>query len=121
MKNFLFFERTLYLIPLEKSFYRFCLLGQPSLIKYFFIRLYIGFMRFIGVASAERYANLRWRFLKSVTNLELRAEKYWSLNRHRIYDVLSGEEKLWISRYPEQVLLPWRKSTGRSWLPILSI
>ena len=112
MKNFLFFERTLYLIPLEKSFYRFCLLGQPSLIKYFFIRLYIGFMRFVGVASAERYANLRWRFLKSVTNLELRAEKYWSLNRHRIYDVLSGEEKLWISRYPEQVLLPLAQKHG---------
>lgn len=104
MRNFLFFERTLYIIPLEKSFYRFCLLGQPSLIKFFLIRLYIGFMHFIGVVSAERYANLRWRFLKSVTNLELKAEKYWSLNRHKIHDVLSGEENLWITLYPEQVM-----------------
>lgn len=112
MTNFLFFERTLYIIPLDKSFYRFCLLGQPSLIKYFFIRLYIGFLRLLGVVSAERYANLRWRFLKSVSRLEQKAEKYWSLNRHRIHNVLSGEENLWISQYPEQVMLPLAKKHG---------
>lgn len=106
MKNFFFFERTLYTIPLDKSFFRFCLLRQLRLAPYFFVRFAFGFLYLFGLVSEERYSNHRWSYLKKVTNVQERARKYWECRRHRIYSILNGDENLWISRYPEPVLRP---------------
>ena len=65
-----------------------------------------GFLRMIGVIAEERYHDMRWRFLKSVANVQEKAAKYWKKRRNRVYAILADDDKLWISRYPEQILAP---------------
>jgi phosphoglycerol transferase MdoB-like AlkP superfamily enzyme len=66
----------------------------------------------LGVITEERYCDKRWRFLKNVTNLPEKAAKYWRKRRNRIHAILVDDDKLWISRYPEQVLAPLAEKHG---------
>ncbi len=104
--NFIFFDRTMCTANIDTLFYRYCLLRQPSLIKYLLGRWIFGLLHVFGLVREERYCNRRWRFLKSVRGPLDRAARFWQRRRPRVYDIFRGEDNLWITRWPEPVMLP---------------
>lgn len=110
--NFVFFDRTVCTANIDTLFYRYCLLRQPSLIKYFFGRWIFGLLHIFGLVREERFYNRRWRFLKSVRGPLNRAEKFWQRRRPKVYDLFPGEANLWITRWPEAIMLPLANKHG---------
>ena len=110
--NFIFFDRTMCTANIDTLFFRYCLARQPSLIKYVFSRWIFGFLHIFGLVREERYCNRRWRFLKSVRGALGRAEKFWQRRRPKVYDIFPGENNLWITRWPEAVMLPLASRYG---------
>ena len=104
MKNFLIFERALYEYPLDKRFYRFCLLRQPALIRFFFARLLYAFLHLLGLVGDERFFDHRWRFLKSVTALERKTNAFWKREARHLNRIFEQDDNLWISQYPALLL-----------------
>lgn len=104
--NFIFFDRTMCTANIDTMFFRYCLLRQPSLIKYLPGRWLFGLLHIFGLVREERYCNRRWRFLKSVRGPLDRAERFWQRRRPKVYDIFHGEDNLWITRWPEAVMLP---------------
>ena len=110
--NFIFFDRTMCTANIDTLFFRYCLLRQPSLIKYVLGRWVFGFLHLFGLVRDERYYNRRWLFLKSVRGMLGRAEKFWKRRRPKVYDIFPGENNLWITRWPEAVMLPLASRCG---------
>ncbi len=110
--NFIFFDRTMCTANIDTLFFRYCLARQPSLIKYVLSRWVFGFLHIFGLVRDERYYNRRWRFLKSVRGALGRAERFWQRRRPKVYDIFPGENNLWITRWPEAVMLPLASRYG---------
>ncbi|MDR0818986.1 MAG: LTA synthase family protein [Oscillospiraceae bacterium] len=107
MKQFIVFEEVLYTAALDTRLFRYCLLWQPGLIKYVFIRLIYGFLHGIGAVTDEDYFSRRWSFLGDVKNPERRIKKFWhGPFRGRLSFRPEWARTLWLSRMPEQVLRP---------------
>lgn len=110
--NFIFFDRTMCTANIDTLFFRYCLIRQPSLIKFVLARWVFGFLHIFGLVREEQYFNRRWRFLKSVRGALGRAEKFWLRKRPKVYDIFPGENNLWITRWPEAVMLPLASRYG---------
>ncbi|MBO6010350.1 MAG: hypothetical protein J6P71_00955, partial [Oscillospiraceae bacterium] len=76
---------------IDTLFFRYCLLRQPSLVKYVLGRWVFGFLHLFGLVRDERYYNRRWLFIKSVRGMLGRAEKFWKRRRPKVYDIFPGE------------------------------
>lgn len=98
MIKYTIFENTAYKKRLEKRFYRYCLVRQPSLVRFIFGFILFGFLRFFGLVKKEKYLAKRWRFLASVKNLDKRLEKFVRREKRRIY--IPDDEVIWLSEHP---------------------
>lgn len=108
MKNILLFERTVYILPLDRRFYCYCLLRQPGLIRFWFIRLAAAFLSLLGIykKDGQRYSDLRWSFLKKVNRLDERAAAFWKHEEKRVYRLFNEDSNVWLTRHPRELIQP---------------
>ncbi|NLV51247.1 MAG: sulfatase-like hydrolase/transferase [Clostridiales bacterium] len=104
--NFIFFDRTAFTERLDISFYFYCLLRRPALIKYLPARLFIEILNIFGLVREEKYFDRRWRFLRGVNDPLGRAAGFWKKRLRKVYNFFPEQRNLWLSRWPEPVLRP---------------
>lgn len=104
MKKVLIFEHTEHSGAFEKEFYNFCLRRQLSLIRFIPINALYSFFSLFGIVSKKTCYEKRWSFLGSVKNLEAMIKSYWDKRKNRIGRIAAGEDIVWISEYPKNLL-----------------
>jgi phosphoglycerol transferase MdoB-like AlkP superfamily enzyme len=108
VKNILLFERTVYILPLDRRFYRYCLLRQPGLIRFWFIRLAAAFLGFFGIykKDGKKYNSLVWSYLNKVNGLDDKASSFWKHEDKKLYRLFHEDSNVWLTRYPEKLIRP---------------
>lgn len=104
MKKVLIFEHTEHSGAFEKEFYNFCLRRQLSLIRFMPINALYSVLYFFRVVSKRTYYEKRWSFLGSVKDLESKIKSYWDKRKNSIGRIAAGEDIVWISEYPKNLL-----------------
>ncbi len=112
MKNILIFERTVYLRPLDRLLFIFCLLRQPDLLRFVFVRFWASFLRFFGACGNGDYRRLRWGFLDYVGDADKKLEAFWKRESGRAYRLFPEDGNIWLTLYPEKAAAPLARMAG---------
>jgi hypothetical protein len=112
MKNILVFERTVYIRPLDRRLFNYCLLRQPCLAGYIFLRFIAAFLRLIGVYKAEKCRSLRWKYLSRVKNADKKLEAFWRAESRKAYRLFPEDSNVWLTLYPERAVRPLADMLG---------
>lgn len=100
--KFAVFEDCIYGKRLERTFYRYCAVRQPSLCRYIFVFVLYNILRYFHLISEKRYLEKRWSFLKNVDSFQKRiaafSEKKAGVLRLRDEDVVI------LTHHPEDIV-----------------
>ncbi|MBE6572853.1 MAG: hypothetical protein E7652_00495 [Ruminococcaceae bacterium] len=102
MKKYLIFDDVFPGRHFERSFFKFCLIKQLSLIRFLPLYLVYNFLYFFRIKKREAYLSVRWSFIGEVKALDVKIESFLNRKMKRVY--IPDKDVCILSEHPRQLL-----------------